>query len=306
MKNSLSEKGLSMSSAASISNLCNQRANDISAKLENLNNESTSFKAGGDTFEYTSAHKLPENVVGLLTEKAKLHGAQAFLVYNIKVKEALIKVIQQEILVSSLEKPEGKEMAQGKFLKEVDEDWGKSQLKLAEVNEFLHEESMAAHYGQFIHKNSILENLRKDINKPGKLEFVSLKDGERTPIKVERHHTAEQLAELHEEISVLHRDSEKRVNYFKAKIKNLVTLENASIARDNAKEQSRVNDINEGLSAEYTRELAEWSGKVREEKDTFEADRNVRLIIASKLRIEVSPLFKELIDKLDSGDSGNK
>ena len=43
MKNSLASKGLSMSQAQSISNLCNQRASDISALLNNINNVEKKF-----------------------------------------------------------------------------------------------------------------------------------------------------------------------------------------------------------------------------------------------------------------------
>jgi len=306
MKNSLSEKGLSMSSAASISNLCNQRANDISVKLANLNNARVTFNVGENEVEYTQGNPIPDNIKELLTEKAELHGAQAFLMTNIKAKEALLSSIKNEVYTTKLIAPQVKELAVGTFLKEVDEEWGKAQLSIKEVNEFLHQESLASHYGQFIHKGSILETLRRDLGENKSLEFVSLKDGERIPLLATKHHTQENLSLLHEELSALHRKAEARVNYFKAKVKNLVTEENARIANVNGKEQARVNDINGRIRAEYMKEFETFSGLVKEETNAFEEDRNKRLKVASQLRIEVSPLFKKVIDKLDLGESGEK
>ena len=53
MKNSLSSKGLSMSQAQSISNLCNQRSKEITNKLGDINNISKHLTIGEDTYVET-------------------------------------------------------------------------------------------------------------------------------------------------------------------------------------------------------------------------------------------------------------
>ena len=86
MKNhSLRSKGLSLSQASSISNLCNQRVTEISNVLTNVNNFSKKVNIGGEEHTIVAAKKLPENVVELLKEKAELHACQGFLMENINM-----------------------------------------------------------------------------------------------------------------------------------------------------------------------------------------------------------------------------
>jgi len=56
MKNSLSSKGLSMSQAQSISNLCNQRSKDITASLADINNVEKTLTIGEDTYTETKGN----------------------------------------------------------------------------------------------------------------------------------------------------------------------------------------------------------------------------------------------------------
>ena len=92
-KNSLASTGLSLSQAQSISNLCNQRALEIAAKLSGVNNykkciEVPTSNGGSKNHTLVVGKPLPKDVVDLLTEKARLHGCQAFLMENIKAKDS--------------------------------------------------------------------------------------------------------------------------------------------------------------------------------------------------------------------------
>ena len=104
-KNSLSSKGLSLSQAQSISNLCNQRSRDINSKLTTVNNFSRDLKIGEETYVETVGIPMPSNVISLLLEKAELHSTQAFLMENIKAKDDLIRSIQKEVFDYNLEVP---------------------------------------------------------------------------------------------------------------------------------------------------------------------------------------------------------
>ena len=91
-KNSLTpNKGLSLSQAQSISNLCNQRAREITANLAGINNFSKIVDTGKKKLTIVNGKPLPENIIALLTEKAELHACQAFLMENIKLKEFLLE-----------------------------------------------------------------------------------------------------------------------------------------------------------------------------------------------------------------------
>ena len=108
--------------------------------------------------------------------------------------------------------------------------------------------------------------------------------------------TPEQLSQLHESLSAAHRNAEKRVNYFKAKIKNLVTIENARISKENSIEQNRVNVINQKINEEYNSAYSKWSGEYTEAMHLFESARNEEIQEVAALKIEVPLLFKPTID----------
>jgi predicted amidophosphoribosyltransferase len=85
----LSTKGLSMSQAQSISNLCNQRALEIQRELDSYNVCSKSIKMNGENYSLVDAYPMPSAILELLKEKGRLHATQAFLMEAIKEKECI-------------------------------------------------------------------------------------------------------------------------------------------------------------------------------------------------------------------------
>lgn len=295
-KNSLSTTGLSLSQAQSISNLCFQRAFDISGMISGLNNATKTLKIGEETYVETVGKKIPTNIVALLQEKALLHSCQAFLMENIKAKDELLKAKKSEVFVSSLVAPVRPELVEPQYINTVGEDWGWEQLSVSEYNEYLEAEAYAAHIGQFIHKNSPLDILRKELSTMKTLEWISIKDGEKTPLKVDIHHTSEELLKVHEELAALHRKYEQRVNYFKSKVKNLVTEENARIARANADAQTSANAENSVLLSNYQNAYTLYQQEVAKEKQTFESQRQDDIKSIAALRIQVDSRFQGVVD----------
>lgn len=296
MRNNLAKTGLSLSQASSISNLCYQRAHEITRALLGINNATRTFKLNGDTFTQTVGKEIPSNVADLLQEKAKLHAAQAFLMTNIKAKDGLLGDIKSRQFVPSCEAPENPTLNTYKPVLLVQEQWGWDQLSQAEYAEYLEQEAYASHIGQFIHKDSILDTLRNELPKVKSLDWIDVKTGERTPVKVETHHTPEQLLGHHEVLAGMHRGYEQRVNYFKAKVKNLVTEENARISKENAIGQAEVNKANEALRLEYTNKYLSYSEMVKVEREQFEAVRQAEIQSTAALRISIDPRFQETID----------
>lgn len=295
-RRNLSTKGLSLSQAQSISNLCYQRAHDISAQLAGVNNASRTFKYGDEILTEIPGKPLPTNVVELLMEQAKLHACQAFLVEHIKLKDTLIQNIQKERFTHNLQAPESPEYKDFQLLPMVDESWAWDQINNADKNEYLEVEAYAAHIGQFIHKNGVLDRLRAELPRIKTLEFIELKVGEKTPVMVTIHHTSEALLAIHNQLAAEHRKYEQKVNYYKAKVKNLVTIENARIAKVNGEEQARVNAENQILREEYQKKHAAFVGEVKQLQHEFEEKRHERIKEIAGLRIEVDARFQEVID----------
>ena len=292
----LSDKGLSLSQAQSISNMCFQRTQDIANSISIINNAEKSVKIGNETYVETVGNKIPSNIVELLLEKALLHATQAFLMENIKAKDSKIKELKAEKLFYGVERPEQPILLDCGLIDTVDEAWGWKQLTNIEYNEYLEAEAYASHIGQFIHKDSKLDKLRKEVSNIKPLEWMHLEEGKKTPLVVKVHHTADELLEIHNKLAVLHRSYEQRVNYFKAKVKNLVTEENARIARINADEASRITGLNDALRNRYKAQFDSWSEARIKAEQEFEVSRENTIKLVAALRIEVDSRFQPVID----------
>jgi hypothetical protein len=297
MKNSLAVKGLSMSQAQSISNLCNQRSKDITASLADINNVEKTLTIGEETYTETQGNPIPVNVVELLTAKARLSATQAFLMENIKAKDELINKIKFEKYNYEVESPERPKTISETIPSEIDEDFGWDTLTTAEYNEFIEAEAYASHIGQFIHKGGKLDRLRAELPTIKTLEFMEIEAGKKTPMKVSVHHTAAQLLTIHEELAALHRGYEQKVNYFKSKVKNATTSENARIQKERGIIQARVNNENAEAANNYKLAYDKWSGEERNAQHEFEEKRQGRIQDAVNLKIEVAERFQDVVDE---------
>lgn len=295
-KNSLQKTGLSLSSAQSISNLCNQRALSIENELKNINSCSKTITINGTDYVIQSGIKVPNNIVTLLTEKGKLHACQAFLMENIKAKDKMLLIAQKSRAdLSGIIKPEYPEEESVKHIPLVDEEWGWCQLSVDELNEFYENEALSAHVGQFIHKGSPLEKLRTETPKLPSIEWKEIETGKQTPVVIKANHDLPYLQNVHEELAILHRTYESKVNYFKAKVKNLVTLENGRIAKLNGDEVNRVNTINKQLTSQYQEDYNNYTRECAAITAKFEAERADLIKSVAALRIEVPARFQEIV-----------
>lgn len=297
-KNSLTpNNGLSLSQAQSISNLCHQRALEIGNKLASVNNASKSVEVDGKEHITVKGRELPSDVVNLLKEKAELHACQGFLMENIKAKDGmLLEAKRMQADTSAVKFPEDWVSEEPKTVPQVGEDWGWEQLTVAEVNEFIEADAHAAHIGQFIHEGSILDVLREELPNIPDIEWMTIKDGVKSPVKINVHHTSDRLLKVHEELAAIHRGYEQRVNYFKAKVKNLVTEENARIAKLNADAQNEAEKINKDRYNQYQVAFAKATEDVKSLKAEFEKTRQSRIREIASMRISVDPRFQKTID----------
>lgn len=293
----LDTTGLSLSQAQTISNLCNQRCLDITSLLSNINNVEKSLKYGEEIYIETVAKPIPADVKQLLLEKAKLHATQAFLMEAIKGKDTELNKLRFSRFNSTEVHPQEPEYKYNTVLPTVAESWGWEQLSDAEYNDYLEAEAYAAHIGQFIHKGSVLDNLRKELPSIKTLEWIEIAKDSKVPLTVKIHHTQEQLLSIHNDLASEHRNYEQKVNFFKAKVKNLVTTENARIAQVNAKSISETNEFNNVLRNKYNSELQVYEAMFNQESQIFEKDRQEKTKEIANYRIKVDPRFQETVDK---------
>lgn len=293
----LASKGLSMSQAQSISNLCNQNAQEIQRELDSYNNCSKSINISGQTYSLQDGLPIPGDILEKLKNKGDLHACQAFLMEAIKGKEAEIERIKDTRPdFSHLTAPERPIVPDYDIMYDVNESWGWSQLTDAEYSEYLQVEAIASHLGQFIHKNGKLSQLRKELPNTPSIEWFEVEDGKKTPVKVTKHHVSAALLGIHEDIAEAHRKYEQRVNYYKAKVKNLVSDENARIQKVNADKAAEFLKLEKQLMEEYQIAMDAYNGEILRLTMEFNSQRELDIKSAAALRINVDPRFQHVID----------
>lgn len=285
-----------MSQAQSVSNLCNQRALEIDNILKGVNNASKKVSIGGDVYDETVGKPMPSNVIALLKEKASLYATQSFLMENIKAKAKLLEDLKKLQFEHTLTAPIAPLYPHANLLALVDDNWGMNQLSAAEACEYLEKEAYAAHIGQFIHKDGALTKLRNELPNIKVLQFIVIEEGKKIPVKVFPHHTADELMGIHEELAIMHREYESRINWYKAKVKNTVAERNAEISRSNANELGRVNAESEIIRKEYMDLFKVHTNNVEQLRHAFEEKRQKDTHTASMLRINVDSRFQAVID----------
>jgi predicted RND superfamily exporter protein len=142
-----------------------------------------------------------------------------------------------------------------------------------------------------------LDKLRAELPTIKTLEFMEIEVGKKTPMKVSVHHTPEQLLSIHEKLAALHRGYEQKVNYFKSKVKNTVTTENAKIQKERGVIQARVNEQNSEAANTYKLSYDKWAGEERKAQHEFEEARQARIQDAVNLKIEVAERFQSVVDE---------
>jgi hypothetical protein len=265
--------------------------------LDSYNVSSKSIKIAGETFELETPYAMPSTVLELLKEKANLHSTQAFLMEAIREKSDIITELESSRFDSSnLVEPDRPEYPDLHISNSVGENWGWSQLTANEYNEYLSAEAYASHLGQFIHKSGKLTQLRKELPNTPSIEWFEVEDGKKTPVKVTKHHLAPVLMSVHEEIAAEHRVHEQRVNYYKAKVKNLVSDENARIQRVNADKAAEFLKLEKEAHEKYQLAMDAYNGEILRLTMEFNSQRELDIKAAAALRINVDPRFQHVID----------
>ena len=182
-------------------------------------------------------------------------------------------------------------------LDSVSEAWGWAQLTATEHAEYLESEAFASHLGQFIHRTGKLASMRSEVSNLPSIEWMSVKDGEKTPVKINKHHSSIELLNIHEQIASAHRVYEQRVNYFKAKVKNIVSEANAQIQKENADRSAEYAAQEKLFNEEYKVAHDAYNAQVLVETLNFNSRRELDLKVAAGLRIVVNPRFQDVIDK---------
>lgn len=299
MEKFISTSGLSMSKAQSISNICNQRAKYIDSLLTNVNNVSKHFKqSDGEIYMKQIGKPFPVNVLELLNDKSSYHALQAYLMEAVKYKDNLLEIEKYNSFKTELVFPQPPNYVPTTTIKEVDEKWGWEQLSEKEYCEYLEAETYASHIGQYFHRGGVLDNLRKNYNSDLELSFIELKKDEKIPITSTPNHTEKYLIDLHENLANVHREFEQKVNYYKSKVKNLVSNKNIEISKINSDILTKAEVANKKLRQEYNELVNDYNTKLSLESLEFNENKEVQSKRISSLKIKIPTNLQPTVDKL--------
>ena len=219
---------------------------------------------------------------------------------NMKAKEDLLNQARQKKAdlsdVIYPEKPKFTDPTDGS-LGQVGENWGWEQLSAGELNQYYEAEAFAAHIGMFIHKDGKLSTLRGSPPNIPSIEWMVIKEGVKTPIEITKHHEAADLLKIHTDLAGTHREYEQKVNYFKAKVKNLVTKENARIAKHNADIQNGAAKTNNDLQVTYETAMKKANEQANDIRAEYEETRQASIAEIASMRIGIDPRFQAVVDE---------
>lgn len=294
----LTNNGMSMTQVQTLSNLLNQRCEDINSVLDNLNNFSRKIVYNGEELEETQAHTIPSDIMDILLEKCELHACQAFLMECVKAKESMLTEIKNSTYVpEDLIIPTPPKFEQGVIEPYANETWGFNQLSDEDIAKYTYDDTVATHYGKFFHKNSPLDRLRKELPTLKSLDWFQVSEEQKIPVKIYIHNKQDDLLALHTSVATKHREHEKDVNYIKAKVKNMVSEKNAEINKNNALKIAEINAVNDKLRNDYNSKLEEYNGLYNIRTKEFESNKELKLKNIAALRINCPSTFQPIINK---------
>ena len=296
---------LSMSDAQTISNMCNQKAQTISRKLDKINNFekvldlSTVKDSDNDSKKLIKVKAEPLNhdeVCDLLEKQSKYYSLQGFLVSHITLKESMLENLRREQDDfeyqsfgdycndnSLIEKPSLDNFTEYNIWETISPN---------EILRYYVAETDAATIGKFIHKDSKLDKLRKQLSAIPEYEFEEFPDGRVAIIEIKKHHTDEDLEKTHIVLADKHRDSERVVNSFKARLKN------------------DLRELTDEARSNYNKEREKYNNQVASLKEKYDAERTTAYNIflneisektkeVANSRIEVPEIFSSILEEFN-------
>lgn len=242
----LDTKGLTTAEANYTANIIKELCERISNEIKQLTLFKGTLNFQGKQTEYNKVYKV-ENLEEKCLEEGNLYALSAWLREAIKAKEALLKQVENDNFDISLLN----EVNYGKATSLLTEDEVKYSLPINELAEYLAYEAKAAHIGKKVHPNGIFEqwfNMIKntpkvqinEINKDYIVEFDQVVD-------------EKDLYQTYFTLQKEYREAEQKVNYYKAKVKNLLNEKNQEI---NQKNRALQDKLSQDLEIQNSKNLA--------------------------------------------------
>lgn len=245
----LDTKGLTSSEASHIANFLKEQVKGIDITVENFKVITSQGKRDNDWLPIDT-NKAVEDLKGSLLKKAEYFSLSAWLREAIKYKDNKInEAIAETFDNSNVEglKPYPKAVAT------VDTSWSKffEHLDIKAQSEYLTQEAIASHIGSFIHRFDVV---RSKIDNYLPTDFVKLSNTETMTVKNTLLYDTDELLREVESLQSIHREAEKTINFYKAKHKEWVAIEERTyqiLLAEHASETATVRVENTAILRKY-------------------------------------------------------
>ena len=277
MDNILSNKGLTSSEANHFTNIVKEMVKDIDIKSSNM--PLFTSKLIRDNEEYPlDTNVRVGNWVELLLRKGELYSLSAWLKSGIKLKEKLLDDVEREHHDTSVLEAEFKELIVEPKKPDTSFEAFLTSLSTKERNEYLMNESIASHIGQFVHN---FDTVRNSLDRFQPTTFQKVESGEVLTVKSELLYTKAEMVEGFYTLQKKHRESEKIVNYYKSKHKEW----EKSVLDSHSDTVSEIRNSNKNITLEnnllVSRQIELFNKAKREKKNEIS---NKKILIPNELQ----------------------
>lgn len=302
------ENGESMSDAQNMKGKCTQVAEDVLSHVDSVGPVKETITFDGKSVSLKAPKNLTASEIGSLVGKdAEANALNGWYARAIEAKNHIMENIRNSPFVKFLEGEEKVKSESYDVKFEMDrpmmntytEDDILGEWSANEMADFLIKEQYCATVGKLIHKNGKLHQI---YNTPltSTARFQELADGagrKAYPVEVTPVYEGEALTEIknmylakHDE----HREVEKKVNWYKAKLHNELSAKNAEAHKMYAEELDKY----ETARAEYQEKYDAFLRTVRNENNSLraicEARREKLLNEASALKIFIPEVLRPI------------
>lgn len=215
----LGKQGLTSAEANYTANIVKELCERIATEINNMSLFTAILTKDGKKHNFAKERKV-ENLHEKCLEEGKLYALSAWLREGIKDKDKIISLIDTDDFGFELKSTD--HIVKGfKLINNPTEEEIKRELPINELAEYLSNEAKAAHIGKKVHPSGIFEKWLREIKNTPCLQLHP--DNKDLIITLTQVVQEEDLYKIYFDLQKEYREAEQKVNYYKAKIKNLLS-----------------------------------------------------------------------------------
>lgn len=260
----LGDKGLSSSEANHVANTIKEVCERLNTELNQVGMMNSHIHLTTGTHPYRVATKMTDLPSKLLRD-GLLYALSAWLREGIKAKNALnLAVINATYRDFDIEAPKAEGTLMPMISGKTDTQLILENFSIKEYADYLALEAKAAHIGKKIHgSQSLLHKWRDAIVNFKPIEFVTQR-GPEYVVENKLVYTLEEMDAVYFMMQKEHRENEKKLNYYKAKLENLRTADSIRVTEENRKANANNLAYQRDIAAAHGVANSELEKKIKE------------------------------------------